>query len=235
MAASLLSRQHGQDKTDRQANRQTFVEERTRHHRNIIRIQMKRKQWYNLIQHDYVFPLRGASIWIWRYRVTVPLVQIEFDLVLGGWGGEADGGVETETTHISTIWSLKSVWKRCPPDPLLFTNLLSNWKVIFSKFPLCAVLGENKCSKIDLRPQKRSSCVGIYIRDHFNLLWCQFTNMHNTNRAHEFHLSRPPRQMAASPPVHRGAQRGSGSVLTLYRKALWGMSGGKSAASWRIY
>lgn len=41
--------------TDRPANRQTFAEERTRHRWNIIRIQMKRKQWYNLIQHHYMF------------------------------------------------------------------------------------------------------------------------------------------------------------------------------------
>lgn len=36
---------------------------------------------------------------VWCYRVTVPLVQIEFDLV----GEKADGGVETEATHVSTI------------------------------------------------------------------------------------------------------------------------------------
>lgn len=39
---------------------------------------------------------------VWRYRLTVPLVQIEFDLV-GVVGREAKGGVETEATHVSTI------------------------------------------------------------------------------------------------------------------------------------
>lgn len=38
---------------------------------------------------------------VWRCRVTVPLVQIEFDLV--GVEEEADGGVETVVTHVSTI------------------------------------------------------------------------------------------------------------------------------------
>lgn len=75
--------------------------------------------------------------------------------------------------------------------------------------------------------------VEIYVRDHFNLLWCQFTNMHNLQAQHQPHTSStcPVTSPDGSFPAHRGAQRGSASaeqrVLTLYLKARWGMSSRK--------
>lgn len=71
-----------------------------------------------------------------------------------------------------------------PSRSPLFTTLLSNWKLISNKLPLCASLSENKRTKIDLKSLKWACGAGVYRWDHFIHFWWQFTNMQNWEPLH---------------------------------------------------
>lgn len=174
-----------------------------------------------------------------RYRVTVPLVQIEFDLV--GWRGGRP--VEVLRQKRLTFQQYEAL-RVCENIALQIPSYsrtyypIENWS---SANFHCEALLENNNSKIDLRPQKRSSCAETYVRDHFNLLWCQFTNMHNLQAKQQPHTWGPPvpspRRMAAFPlsEEHGVSPTALSNVCWHYSTRHAGGCQAQSAASWRIY
>lgn len=126
---------------------------------------------------------------------------------LSGVGG-ADGGVEA-AAEVPTIWSHKSVWKRCPPDPLFFHKPIIQLKT--DLLALCA----SPAAKLISGLRCGAHVWSFYTRDHFILLWRQLTNMQNLQAQQRPHARAPPvptpGRMAAF-PLKEEEKRRSGSV-----------------------
>lgn len=166
------------------------------------------------------------------YRVTVLLVQMESD----GWGG-ADRGVETKVAHVTSIWSHKSVWKLCPPDPPFFhkpiiqlktdlqqTSIVEplegetqqNWSQVWEVEPMCGALPTGPF---------QPPLVPIY--KHTNLLEL------NAEHMHHFHLSgcTPPPHSVAGRSLRANANANATPHRTL---GMWRSFGGSANVLWLL-
>lgn len=129
---------------------------------------------------------------VWRYRVTVPLAQIEFDLVAGGMPMEV---LRLTFQQYEALRVRENIALQFPSFSLTYYPIENLSSAIFH----CVPLLENKYRKIDLRPQKqrilklsrtRISTYGtILIFSGANSQTCT-TCKHKCNHTHKFHLSR---------------------------------------------
>lgn len=156
--------------------------------------------------------------------------------VCGGRGGLMEVLRPKQLTfqQYEAIRVCESVALQIPP---FSTNLLSNWKLIFSH---CAPLLENKCSKIDLRSQMWSPCVELLHTGPFYSPLApiyKHAKLASSTQNACTGSTCPITSLDGSFPAHGGAQHGSGSVeqcvLTSYRAAHQGCQA-ESAASRRI-